>query len=434
MTVPEFFSSLGSFFNLFAVYYVIQLLRCVMVSVIVAVAVFVLRATLFKHSIFLKAALWSLFFPVLFTGRMKFFYENQTGVLLFTWWNSIFMKHVWLCWLYLCGVCIFLLMLFQKRKKLKKLAFCMEKRVVGETAVRVAKLPVTPFAAGVFKPVIVVPEIILQTYSNTEIHTILLHEKMHIRLCHLLLYALWDILRALLWINPLLTAGARLFKEDLEDVCDYATIQKSDGSAYAYGQLLLKSMRALQKESEAFKLSAAFAGEKEYQKIRQRILKITNYKPYTKAAAAAVVLAAFLLAAGTTAWIQQHSYGRYQTSDSILVYEYHPQKQDARILAYAPESAQSTPQQKGQTDSKLLRRMVSYDDRYVYVDGDAFSRFLQESRADGEIILVFGGFYKLPGIAGYGYSCPYENTAKEQLVRIPYESRLDWRLKLIKQM
>ena len=78
--------------------------------------------------------------------------------------------------------------------------------------------------------------------------------------------------------------------------------------------------------------------------------------------------------------------------------------------------------------------MISFDDRYVYVDGEAFQRFLQGRYTDGEIILVFGGFYKLPGIAGYGYSCCYENTQNLRTVRIPYESRLDWRLRFVKLM
>ena len=434
MTVPEFLSHLGSLFNLCAVYYVIQLIRCAMASFVITAAVLLLRRTLFKNCIFLKAALWSLCFPALFAGRMKFYYENKIGVLLFTWWNSIFTRHVWLCWLYLGGVWVSFFLLCQKRKKLKKLALCMDKTVVDGTVVRVARLPVTPFAAGILKPVIVMPKVILQTYSTAEIQTILLHEKMHIRLCHLLFYALWDIQRALLWINPLLFVSTRLYREDLEEACDYVTIQKSSGSAYAYGQLLLKSMRLLQEECETSKLSAAFAEKKGYQKIRRRLLTITQYKPYKKTAAAGTVLSVLLLAACSAALIQQHSYGRYENSDSILVYEYHPKKQNARILAYAPESAQSSRQQNDQADSSRLRQMISFDDSYVYVDGEAFHRFLQGRYTDGEIILVFGGFYKLPGIAGYGYSCCYENTQNLRTVRIPYESRLDWRLRFVKLM
>ena len=66
MTVPEFLSHLGSLFNLCAVYYVIQLIRCAMASFVITAAVLLLRRTLFKNCIFLKAALWSLCFPALF--------------------------------------------------------------------------------------------------------------------------------------------------------------------------------------------------------------------------------------------------------------------------------------------------------------------------------------------------------------------------------
>ncbi|MDE7311894.1 MAG: M56 family metallopeptidase [Eubacterium sp.] len=428
MTALEFCSRLGSFFNLCAIYYVVQLVRCAMVSVAVAAVVFLLRRTLFQNTVFIKGALWSLFLPCLFAGRMKFFYENSVGILLFTWWNGIFMNHVWLCWLYLCGVCISFLLFFQKRRRLKRLSACMEERVVEGTAVRVAQLPVTPFAAGILKPVIVLPQVILQKYSKTEIQTILLHEKLHIRLCHLVFYALWDILRALLWLNPLLIIGTKLFREDLEEICDWATILKSSGSAYVYGQLLLKSMRILQEENDAFERFAAFAGEKGYRSIRRRIVRITRYRRYPKVAAAGMALSVCVCAAGMSAWIGHHSFDRYTKSDSIMVYEYHPQKQDARILAYAPESTLKN----NQKDSSNFRQMISFDDSYVYVDGEAFNRFLQKSHADGEIFLVFGGFYKLPGIAGYGYTCCYENEAMERDVRIPYESRMDWTLHLVK--
>ncbi len=44
MTVPEFLSHLGSLFNLCAVYYVIQLIRCAMASFVITAAVLLLRS------------------------------------------------------------------------------------------------------------------------------------------------------------------------------------------------------------------------------------------------------------------------------------------------------------------------------------------------------------------------------------------------------
>lgn len=120
MTAQEFWNSGIQFFNLCAVYYVVQLLRCVLLSFVVFAVVFTLRKTALKNKVFLKGALWSLFIPVLFIGKMKFFYENRIGVVLFSWLTAICMNHVWICWLYLCGVFLSIALLFYRRRKLKK--------------------------------------------------------------------------------------------------------------------------------------------------------------------------------------------------------------------------------------------------------------------------------------------------------------------------
>ena len=85
MTTWVFWDDGIRFLNLCAVYYVIQLVRCVLFSFVVFAFVFTLRKTVLKNMIFLKSALWSMFIPVLFVGKMKFFYENRIGVRFF-WW------------------------------------------------------------------------------------------------------------------------------------------------------------------------------------------------------------------------------------------------------------------------------------------------------------------------------------------------------------
>lgn len=66
--------------------------------------------------------------------------------------------------------------------------------------------------------------------------------------------------------------------------------------------------------------------------------------------------------------------------------------------------------------------MISFDERYVYVDREAFEDFLCCSHAEGEIFIVFGGYDKLPGLGGAAESCFYENSSEGRIVRIPYES------------
>lgn len=112
--------------------------------------------------------------------------------MLFGWWTAVSMNHPGICWLYLCGVFVYAVRLLPKRRKLRKTVAGMEKRTVDDTLIYVADLPVTPSTIGVFWPKIVMPEVILKEYDRKEFQTILLHEKMHIRLGHLLLYLLWE--------------------------------------------------------------------------------------------------------------------------------------------------------------------------------------------------------------------------------------------------
>lgn len=417
MTVQEIWNSGISFFNLAAIYYVIQILKCVQVSFVIFAFVFLLRKTLLKNKVFLKGALWSLFLPVLFVGKIKFFYENTIGAILFSWWTEICKIHVWINWVYLCGVFVYAARLNYKKRKLKKLVAGMKKREACGTCIYVTKMPVTPSAIGVFKPKIIMPEVILKEYDQKDLQTVLLHEKTHIQSGHLLFYFLWDILRVILWLNPFLTIGTRYFREDMEEICDFVTIQRSGRKAYTYGQLLLKSMRILQAESENFNMYATFAGDKEYQNIRQRVTRIARYKPYRRIAAVSTLIAAALCIAAAGIWINNISYDRNIVNDAISTHGF-----DGKNVTFYDTNDE-------------LQQMISYDDNFVYVDREAFENYLQENNAKGDIIIVFGGFYKLPGVGGTGCHCYYEFGSKERVVKIPYEDPMnDWKIKLLKML
>lgn len=297
----------------------------------------------------------------------------------------------------------------------------MEKRKVDDSSVYVTKMPVTPSTIGVFRSKIIVPEVMLEEYSREEIQLILLHEKTHIRLGHLVCYLCWDILRALLWLNQLLTIGTKYFREDMEEICDRITIQRSREQAYIYGLLLIKSMKLLQAENKGFNMFATFTVDKQYQNIRQRITRIAGYKTYSRTATAGIALAVLLCVAGAVVWIQNISYARYNEYEEILVYQYDGDYALVGDMLLLEED-------------NGLQQVISYDDRYVYVDRKAFDSFLQRNNAEGEIHIVFGGFYKLPGIGGAGYDCYYEPGLENKTVKIPYEKTNDWRVVLFKML
>ena len=401
------------FLNFCAFYYTVELVRCTLVSFAVFTAVIFLRKKLLKNSIFLKGAIWALFIPVLFTGKMKIFDETGMGMFFSDWWRAIGKYHVWICWLYICGIFLYAALLIRKRSKLKKLVAGMEKRKVNDTCIYIADIPVTPFTIGIFRPKIIMPKIMMEEYDSDEIQIILLHEKIHIRLGHLLFYFLWDILRVLLWINPLLTIGTKYFREDMEEICDWVTIRKSTGKAYTYGQMLLKSMRILQTESEGFDMFPAFAGDKEYRNIRQRVMRIAGYKPYKQIAAVGTLIAVMFCVTGTVYAAKSVSYERNIEGGPTLIYGYDNGK--ITFVDY----------------SDKLDQFISYDGSYVYVDKEAFDSFLHEMNVKGEIFIVFGGFQKLPGVGGFGYSCQYVNDTEEEIVQLPYYNyKDDWMMRL----
>lgn len=409
MTAWEFWNGVRQFFNLCFVYYALQLVRCALLSFIVFAFVFAMRKTALKNKVFLKGALWSLFIPVLFAGKMRFFYENKIGVKLFSGFTEMCMNHMWICRLYLCIVFLYAALLFYRKRKLKKLLAVMEKRRVDGTVVYVTKTPVTPSAVGVIRPKIVIPEVMLKEYDGKEFQTILLHEKTHIRLGHLLFYFLWDILRALLWLNPFLAIGTKHFREDMEEICDWVTIRRSEGKAYGYGQLLLKSMRVLQAEGEDFNMYATFAGDQEYRNVRQRVTKIARYQPYKKIAAVGALVAAILCVAIAVFFVQNVSYGRCNPLDSIAVYD----------MGTGTELV---------SDGEALREAVRYDENCIYINAEIFRELIKDSDAPKEDICFYcGGYYKLPGIGGGGGGFGYFDTAVSEngILKIEYETHED---------
>ncbi|MBD5479148.1 MAG: M56 family metallopeptidase [Lachnospiraceae bacterium] len=409
MTAQEFWNIRIRFLNLCAVYYVVQLIRCVLFSFIIFALILILRKTVLKNKVFFKGALWSLFVPVLFIGKMKFFYENRIGVKLFSRFTAMCMNHVWICWLYLCVVLLYTARLLRRRKELKRMVTGMERRMVDGTIIYVTDIPVTPSTVGAFRPKIVIPEVILKEYDRKEFQTILLHEKTHIRLGHLLFYLMWDILRVLLWLNPLFAMSTKYFREDMEEICDRVTIKRSECKAYDYGQLLLKSMMILQAESEDFNMYAAFTGNKEYRSVRQRVTRIAAYKPYKRAVAAGTLIAVVLYVTAAFLWMQHVSYGRCNPLDSIVVYD---MGTGTKLIS----------------DGEALREAASYDENYIYVNTKIFQELIKDSTVSSENICFYvGGYYKLPGIGagsgGFGYL--ETGDSENGILKIGYEETED---------
>ena len=345
-----------------------------------------------------------MFLVIPFLGRLKMFYENA-AVLKATWRiTAVTASWLWGDRIYMAGILLAAICIFGKRIRLQRTVSGMEKVMFENVRIYVTDMNITPFTVGLLKPKIVLPKVMADSYSKDELKSIIQHEQTHIRLGHLWFGFAWDMLRCLLWINPLLTVFQKHFRADMEDICDRVCIQSSRRTAHEYGMVLLKTLKLLSSESETAPPTVTYAGEREFEDMKRRMGEIAGFRPYRKKLCVGMVATAFLMIAAMLLAVHTHSYARCNESRDILVGNYDGEPQ---VISY---------------DTEELSQMISYDDRYVYVERQAFEDFLEENNAEGEIWIVFGGFYKLPGLAGIAESCIYESSSKDRIIQIPYES------------
>ncbi len=399
------FESFLWFLNQCSVYFSIQLGRCVLFSFAALGIVLILRCSILKKKIFLKGLLWSIFLLVPFIGKLELFYNNALMCRLFLWWHNCCIAYPVISYGYMIGVVISGVFIFLQHRKLYRQVKNMERGTIGGNKIYISEMPVTPFTIGVFRSKVVVPKVVKDTFEAEELQAVLLHERIHIRLGHLWFYFLWDILRMLLWLNPLLTYCMGYLKEDMEDICDRVTIQKGCSTAYEYGQVLLKSVKLL--KAEGMGMSATFVGEEDYKDLKRRITRVAEYKPYQKTGAVILCLMCLLILAGMAMLVRESSYPKYIERGGV---------------GFVSETGEYF----NLADSDALERAFRIDGQYVYLDRSAFGDILQENGLDEDMDgfwLGFGTYTKLPGIGDTPNGVYVDYSGTETELVIPYVNR-----------
>jgi beta-lactamase regulating signal transducer with metallopeptidase domain len=126
----------------------------------------------------------------------------------------------------------------------------------------------TPLLKGLFNPEIILPE----GYTEQELKSVFMHELMHYKHKDIL----WSILSTLLlcayWYNPIIWISFKVFRRDMEILCDYRVLRVySDRKTYA--SVLLKS--ALKRNRYLPCTTSMQNGEKD---ISKRIKYIAYFK------------------------------------------------------------------------------------------------------------------------------------------------------------
>ncbi len=390
------------YLDCFVVYYSIQLGRCVLVSFAALAVVQILRHTCFKNRCFLKGMCWALFLVIPFVGRLRLFYQTSWMVGMFWWWNHACMQFAWVRYGYLAGMLVTAMVIFIRRRRVNNFVSGMKKWDLNGYKVWVGDFSFSPFATGLIHYRIVLPTIMTETFLPEELQLVYLHERTHIRLGHLWLYFLWDIVCSLLWMNPFLTLCTKAVRQDLEDICDQVTIQKSGKSAYEYGKLLLKSMSLLR--AETLNPGAAFAETREYQITKKRFTRITEFRPYKKQRVFAICVGGIVAVLGLFCLIHQSSYPNYTEHKEIL------------ILSDENEFVEIN-------NKAALYQAIEIGQKEVMVDQRAMNQIFEEQEIHlDSYFILFGGFIKMPGIGGGGNAVYVDRKQGEGLLRLSYQN------------
>lgn len=149
-------------------YYATQLVRCAAFSFVLIGLVMLLRKMLLSGRIFFRGMLWALFLIIPFLGRLKLFYENE-AVLKATWRiTAVTASCLWADRIYMAGILVAAICIFGKRLRLRRAVAGMEKVMFESTRIYVTYMNVTPFTVGLLKPKIVLPKVIVDSYSGEE--------------------------------------------------------------------------------------------------------------------------------------------------------------------------------------------------------------------------------------------------------------------------
>lgn len=399
-------------FDMCVTYFVIQLGRCALISFFVLGTVLFVRAFILKDKVFTKGMVWGIFLIVPFMGKLKVFYGDTIITMPFLYWQGLCIKYVWVRYGYLLGMIVSAIWLYCKQRKSTKAIKDLKADLGVDGTVYISELPVSPFSIGLFKPKIIIPDIMRKEFGETELHTIILHEKTHIQLGHIWIFMFWKILAVLLWINPFLIRSMSKLKEDMEVICDRVTIGRSGMNATGYGKLVIKSMALLKAEMNE---AVTFTGEKNFVSAKERIKNIRDYKPCKTGRIVATIICGIVIVVSLVFLTAKISFPRYTELTDVTIMD-----ENNQVVAQGKED--------------LFENVFVFEKNKVEVNNNAFCDTVGSNDIEQKIYYVYwGGYMKIPGIGGATNCISIEDLDKGDKTYIPYKNAGDgFIMKLIK--
>ncbi|MFC1606487.1 M56 family metallopeptidase [Candidatus Latescibacterota bacterium] len=114
-----------------------------------------------------------------------------------------------------------------------------------------------PLTIGTFRPVVLIPKGMTTTMNETEIESLAIHELSHVRRFDSLIFSSVAVLRAVLFINPLVWYAARQVGEIAENACDDEVVDRV-GDPITYAEMLTRLAVTMPKRIYTTELAAGF--------------------------------------------------------------------------------------------------------------------------------------------------------------------------------
>ena len=196
----------------------------------------------------------------------------------------------------------------------------------------------SPSLLGVFRPSLLLPPGVVQTFSIDQLRFVFLHELAHLRRSDVLVNWFAAVVHALHWWNPLVWIAVSRLDEERELACDALALEHLwDHERAPYGDTVLQLLDQLQTPRLVPGLVGMTADKHQ---LKRRILMIANFRPATRRATwfGAVVAALALVTLTDATAGERKMFRRMLTPESKALMEKLDQSYSAEFRNVSFES------------------------------------------------------------------------------------------------
>lgn len=162
----------------------------------------------------------------------------------------------------------------------------------------------SPALYGLFRPRLLLPQNLIESFSQHELRHVLLHELAHVKRSDMVINWLMTVLQTLHWFNPFVWLAFSRMRADRESACDALALTcANEADTRSYGATIIKLLEGFSRPATSPSLMGIL---EEKNRVQRRIRTIAHFrKPSRRSAWAVLLLVGFGLVGLTDARIPQ---------------------------------------------------------------------------------------------------------------------------------